>query len=947
MSTINKISVIVTLCCLLSYMTGRTQDISLPADSCGKINLGFYSNPKNAVTGSVTTIKGQTLMKPVSSLSLSLVGKLTGLNTLETGSELTHENIVKIIRGLSSINGNEPLLILDGIISPISFMDYMNPEEIESISILKDGSSLAIYGIQGATGAIVVTTKRGNLGPIKVNAWYQSSLQQMNKQPLLVSSAQYARLRNEAGINDGLGTYSQFSQDQINKFSKGNDPMYPNNNWYDMFMHKFTSMQQAGFSVQGGNNRVKQYSVINYLHQSSPFIIADEPQRKYDPTPSVDRVSIRSNFDVKFNKYVSAYMLLNGMVEVDYGSPHANSSIYHGIITTPSAMYGPLTPETISDTGEITKQSNQVVTYEGNEWPVYGLLNRSGYKRDLNSWVYTQTGVTLDLGFLTKGLSLKGLMAYQMYGVNETNTTQNFERYVRSANYSQLDFTKYLTYENTPLAYSKKFTFKYNLSLSGMADYQRTFGEHAIRASAFYYYSKQETETMSGLGIFPYLHETVGLTALYSYRSRYFLKGDIGYSGSEQFAPNYRYIATPAISASWVVSKENFMSSLKWLTLLKLRASYGVNANDQLGGNRYLYADYISSWGAEGLRGNPELSAEKIKKQNFGIDLELFGSVSLSADWFYHRCDNMLVSSGLIPEYQTIPLEYYPKLNNGKMKNQGFEIEVGYNDRLSPNVSVFAKAGFSFARNKVITINELAHNDYAYPLRAEGYSVGQPWGYLINYENGNGIFNSKAEMGASELTYSSMVAPRVGDFIYQDLNNDGKINEGDLAPIGHPRYPEIFYNFNGGVQWKNFDVNFLLQGTADASVFISGTGVFEYASQGSYTDMHLNAWTPDRYAAGEKIDYPALSLTQSSNHVANTFFQRNASYLKLRNLEIGYSLSDAIAHKVKAENIRFSLSGQNLLTIDRMHTKYIDPETGTMDTFQPYRVYTIGVKCTF
>ena len=935
------------ICTLLSWMTGRAQDRSLPADSCEKVNMGFYSYPKNTVTGSVTTIEGKTLMSPVSNLSFSLVGKMTGLNTLETSSELTRANVIKIIRGYSSINGGEPLLILDGIITPLSFMEYMNPEEIESISILKDGSSLAVYGIQGANGAIAISTKRGNLGQVKVNAWYHHSQQQMTKQPSFVCSAEYAQLRNDAAYNDGLEIFSQYTPDQIELFASSNDPRYPSNNWYDMFVNKLTSMHQAGFSVQGGNSRVKHHSVVNYLHQSSPFIIADEPKRKYDPAPSINRVSIRSNFDVKFNDYLSAYMLLSGMVNVDYGSPHANSSVYHGIVTTPSVMFGPLTPETMSDDGEITPQSNQVVTYEGNDWPVYGLLNRSGYRRALGSWVNTQTGVTLDLGFLTEGLTLKGLMAYQMYGVNETVTYQDFERYVRSADYSQLSFSKYLTFENTPLGYSKNFSFRYNLSLSARADYQRTFGSHSIQATGFYYYSKQETETMSGLGIFPYLKETFGLTALYGFRDKYFVRTDIGYSGSEQFHPDSRYSVIPAISAAWIVSEEDFMAGMDWLTLMKLRASYGVNANDQLGGNRYLYADYITSWGVEGLRGNPRLSAEKIKKQNFGIDLGLFGSVSLSVDWFYHRCDNMLVSSGLIPEYQTIPLAYYPKLNNGKMENRGVEIEVGYNERWSQDISVFAIAGFSFTRNKVIKVNELAHNDYAYPLRTEGFCIDQPWGYLIDYDNGNGIFNSQVEIGASELTYSSMVAPRVGDFIYKDLNKDGVISEGDLAPIGHPRLPEIFYNLNGGVQWKNFDISFLLQGTANASVVIGGIGVYEYAAQGSFSDLHMNAWTPERYAAGEKIDYPALSQTQSANHVSNTFFLRDASYLKLRNVEIGYSLSSAIAQKVKAESIRLSLSGQNLLTIDRMHTKQIDPETGTMDAFQPYRVYSVGVKCTF
>lgn len=945
MKNMNKIINILTVCGLLLCTTGKAQDISLPADSCEKIDMGFYSSPKPAITGSVSTIKGQSLMNPVSNISFSLTGRFTGLNQLETYSELTRAGFVRYIRGLSTINGNEPVLILDGIICPLSILEYMNPEEIESISILKDGSSLAVYGIQGSNGAIVVTTKKGETGKLKVSAWYQFSLQQMTKQPMFVSSPEYARLRNEAGVNDGLGAFSQFTQEQIDKFASGDDPLYPNNNWYDTFVNKLTSMQQAGISVRGGNDRVKHYSVINYLHQSSPFIIADEPGRKYDPTPRVDRASIRSNFDVKLNNYLSAFLLLNSTIRVDKTSMTlSNSSIYNRILSIPSTMYGPLTPVELDDYGEETPKSNQVITYDGEDYPVYGILNRSGFNRALNSWINTQTGVKLDLGFLTDGLSLSGVMAYQMYGTNLTNTYQDFGRYVRSANYSELEFTKYKTFENTPLSYSKNSSFRYILSMTARADYQKTFGDHAVQASAFYYYSKKELEAMSGLKMLPYLNETVGLTALYGYRNKYFVKADIGYSGSEQFHPDHRYIATPAISAAWVISGEDFMSGMDWLSLLKLRASYGVNANDQLGDDRYLYADYIRSNGAEELRGNPRLSAEKIKKQNYGIDVGLFGSVSLSVDWFYHHCNNMLVSSGLIPAYQTIPLAYYPKLNNGEMENHGFEIELGYHDRITQDISVFAQAGFSFARNKVIAVNELAYANYFYPLRSEGYSMGQQWGYLIDYRNGNGIFNSQQELDESGLRYSAMVSPRVGDFIYQDLNKDGVIDEGDQAPIGHTWVPEIFFSLNGGVQWKNFDFNFLLHGVTNTSV---STGSYESTAQGVFNDQHMNAWTPERYAAGEKTDYPALSLTPSANHVANDFFIMDRSFLKLRNVEIGYSLPLSVAKKIKAENIRFSLSGQNLFSIDRMKSKYMDPETGTMGAFQPYRVYSAGIKCTF
>jgi len=958
MKILNKTIGIMTVCSLLLCMMSRAQDMSVPTESTQDmsaptdngeiIDLGFYSNPKIAFTGAATTLAGQSLMKPVSNTALSLVGRSTGLSTVVTGWEPTRSSIYMTIRGLSTVNATTPIFIVDGVISPLSIVNYMNPEEIESISFLKDVSSLAVYGIQGANGAIVITTKKGGSETLKVNAWYYQSMQKMSRQPQFVSAAEYAQLRNEAGFNNGLGAYSQFSQEQINHFASGDNPLYPDNNWYDMYIRKIRTMEQAGFSVQGGKDKIKHYSAINFLHQASPFVIEEEAERKYDPTPRVDMISIRSNFDVKLNSYLSAFLLMNGMLRVDkYASAVSDVEIYNRSITTPPVMYGPLTPvETVSSTGEFSPESNRTTTYEGEDYPLYGLLNRGGYSRVMNSWIYTQAGVTLDLDFLTKGLSLTGLMSYQMYGSNGSTTTQNYERYIRSNNYSELAFTKYKTFENTPLAYGKNSLFSYSQSLSFRAQYERTFGDHAVQATAFYYYTKQEKENWASLGFLPYMNETVGLTALYGFRSKYFLKGDIGYSGSEQFHPDYRFISTPAISASWVVSGEDFMAGMDWLTLLKLRASYGVNANDQLGSGRFMYADNNRA-GVEGARGNPRLSAEKIKKQNYGIDLELFGPVSLSVDLFYHRCDNMLVSSGLIPVYQTVPLEYYPKLNNGSMENRGIEIEAGYNGRLSRDISAFAIAGFSFTRNKVLRVNELPYNDRFYPRRTEGFSMGQQWGYQVDYRNGNGMFNSQQEIDALLLNYTSMVAPRVGDFIYRDLNNDQVIDEGDLAPIGYPWVPEIFYSLTGGLQWKNLDFNFLLQGVANTSVTLSGIGIYENAAQGVFSDLHLNAWTPERYAAGEQIDYPALSLTTSANHVPNSFFIINRSFLKLRNVEIGYSLPASMAQKIKTENIRFSLTGQNLFSIDRMKSKYIDPETAAMATFQPYRVYSLGIKCTF
>jgi hypothetical protein len=248
-------------------------------------------------------------------------------------------------------------------------------------------------------------------------------------------------------------------------------------------------------------------------------------------------------------------------------------------------------------------------------------------------------------------------------------------------------------------------------------------------------------------------------------------------------------------------------------------------------------------------------------------------------------------------------------------------------------------------QNKVLRVNEAsAGDDYAYPYRTEGFRAGQQWGYLIDYSNGNGMFNSEGEKTASGLTYS-FGTPRVGDFIYQDLNNDRIIDDKDLAPIGYSRYPQIYYNLNGGLEYRGFELSFLFQGTAQASVTVAGA--YENAGQGVFNDIHQQAWTQERYAAGEKIAYPALSLTTSTNHVSNSFFVMDASYLRLRNLEIAWTLPASLSRKIASEKIRIACNAQNLFTIDRMRSKYIDPENGAMNVFQPYRVYNIGISLNF
>lgn len=919
-----------------------------PHDMGGEVNLGHKYYNKESITGAVSVVSGEVLDKtPSNVLSDTYEGRLPGLTVINNIAELTfygYGNHSRLIRGHSSINGNNPQMIIDGVIAPTQYIEFISPKEIESISVLKDASSAAAFGIQGASGIIIVTTKRGYEGKLHVEAYADQSFQQMTRRPQFINSVSYARLRNEAGERDGLGSYSQFSPDEINLFETGNDNRYPNNNWFDQYIKEVVMRQRAGVNVTGGTNKFRYYSNLSFTHQGEPLIITDEKDRKYDPTPKTYVGNFRSNMDIQFNDHISGYMRLTGNVKRELlAGGYMGWSIYNNIFYQPPTMYGPLSPVN-EDKPEL---SEQVVTVDDLDNPVYGMLNRAGYRTVIETNVIAQAGVKVDL---TEGLSMSGGLAYQTYVRNETGTNQSYVRVMRKDDYSTLDnFTRYKTFQNTPLSYNKGSVFFYYLNIKGSIDYNRRFGDHCIDASLHTFYLKHETESGgSSSNVLPYKRQNFGFSALYGYKDRYFLRTDAAYSGSEQFHPDKRYMLTPAISAAWIASKEDFFQS-NFISLLKFRSSYGINANDQISGLRFLYLDNIRYDGSEAQIGNPKLEAERIRKLNLGANLGLLNMFTVDFDYFMNNVNNMLInSSAKIPSYQGVPLQYFPRLNEGEMENKGFEVSFGFNKHLSKDLSLFAKANFMQTKNKVININESPLGDeYAFIYRTQGYPIGQIWGYEIDKRNGNGIFNTVEELNNSSLTYSFGV-PRVGDFIYKDLNNDGVIDQEDLAPMGNPTVPQQEYSIVGGFKWKKWDFSFLFHGVRKWSQMLSGgLGINESLGRGIYSDIHLKAWTPERYASGETISFPALSLSPSTNHQSNDFFLADRSYFRLRNIELAYTLPEQLSKKIHSEKIRMAFTIQNLLTFDNMKTKNIDPEIGAMNTFQPYRVFNIGINANF
>lgn len=940
-------------------------EISLSKDVHNKeeiIDFGYYSQRRESIGESVSTTRGEELAGvPVANLSMTFAGKLAGLQTQETYSELSRARNSLWIRGASVARNVDPLVVIDGIITSYNSaqtLEYISAGEIESISVLKDATAQALYGIQGGNGVIVIKTKRGHKGKLKIQTRLDQSFQQAAYTPTIYSSAEYARMRNQAALNDGLGSNYLFSEQALRNFESGESTeLYPNNNWYDYFVKDIASMQRLGVNVSGGNDKVVFYSNVNLMHQGGYF---NTDQERYDPNPRNIWVNYRSNVDMFLNKYLKAYVRLSGNIKREHTPGVGNETIYSSIFDLAPSVYGPLTPEVVDPgSGEIIDEGGEVVTTERIQSPTYGMLNRTGYVNHTVTNINSQFGLNLDLAFLTKGLSLEGVFAYQTNSVGSLSTTQDYERWIRTNDFENLEFIKKGGELNTPLSYGKSHQYYYHITYRGILNYARNFGEHEIGGVAYGVYQNLTKADVTPPNLLPYNRISSGFMGRYGFDNRYFVKAVLGYSGSEQYPSNTRFTITPAVSLNWNISNEVFMKEIDWLSNLSLRGSVGKTANDQSGLARYPYLDNVTLQGGgpigslqylinENQVGNPNIEAEVAVKQNIGLEIGLWEELSFSIDVFKEKMNNMVVrANATIPLYQGIPLNNYPIVNTGVFENKGYELAVNYRKTVTSDFSFTIGGFFTDVKNTVVNSNETQRaDDYVYGKRIDGFPFGQEFGYLVDYSNGNGFFNSQEELENANLDYA-IGTPRVGDLIFKDLNNDGTIDERDEAPIGVGSVPRISYAIVGGVSIKSFDIKLHFQGVGQYSSIIGGRGIWETSSDGVFGELHRNAWTQERYDNGETITWPALSLSQSVNHVANDFVSFDRSYLRLRNIELGYSLPENVLKSLSINTLRLSFNGLNLLTWDKMKVSDFGPEGGQFGSFPVYKVYSLGLNIEF
>ncbi|MHB1178035.1 MAG: SusC/RagA family TonB-linked outer membrane protein [Daejeonella sp.] len=942
--------------------------------------VAYGTQKKVSVTGAVSSIGTKELKQSSSAtLAAALAGRLPGLTSIQSGGgQPGRDDATMYLRGAATTNGRSPLILIDGV--PRDNIRTIDANEVASVSILKDASATALFGVRGANGVILITTKRGVEGKPELNVSSEQSYSSFTREPERLHSLDYMKLRNEAAANDNI-TPLPFSQAVMDKYANplaGLDPkdpdyaekakirnyMYPDHDYYRELISRYAPQTRINTNASGGTDRVSYFVNAAFLHQGGNLNTQSKSVLGYDPASKMDRFNFRANLDYRIAKSLKSFLNIGSYIE-QVNMPAAwlygggNTGWMMSDLLYQAQTILPITPGPTTIAG-FGVAPGQIVDPGYMDRSAFEIMNRFGYRNEVRSNLNSSFGLNWDLGnTVTKGLSVKGMISYDSRSTTATQGSKSERLYLAEVNpvTDQLSYAVKRSDERL-LSLSKGVDSRYTINMQASLNYDRKFGEkHNVGGMILGQRDYWETPG----GQIPFNVLGVAARATYRYDNRYLAELNMGYNGSEQFAPGKRYGFFPAISVGWVAGNEDFLKENSIITNLKFRASYGKVGNDQMGGARFLYQSNITLGGGplgslglgqginQGLLGNPDISWEVAKKQNYGIDLQLLKRLDITFDYFLENRSSILISRGTVPEFQGVPLGNIPKVNMGLVDNHGYEFELTYNKPLAKDLFLILRGNYGYNQNIVKFMDETIRDEsYSSRYTGTGYPLGQPFGYKIDYSNGNGYFNSKQELDdyLAKTTYG-FGAPRVGDFKYLDLNGDGVISDKDQVAIGNSNIPSVSYGLTLNLQYKSFDFTTFFQGVSKYSSNYAQQGVYEYIIRGTYFGYHKSAWTPERYANGEKITYPALSTRSNTNHVANDFFIMDRSFIRLRNIELAYTLPKETLKVIGIQRLRVYASAQNLFTWDKLRMNHLDPENNSSLGYPVTKMTNFGASITF
>jgi TonB-linked SusC/RagA family outer membrane protein len=951
--------------------------------------VAYGKQKKVTVTGAVSSVTNKEIVKSTNAdFQTSLYGRLPGLSIQQTTGMPGKENVSMYLRGIATFGDSSPLILIDGV--PREGLGNLDNNEVENVTILKDAASTAVFGVRGANGVILVTTRRGEEGKTQLSATASYSMQSIIYKGYRIHSWDYAKLINLRNENSGIA--DAYNDWQIGQYESGADPVFfPDRDVWSDYTKKFAPQYKVDVNASGGNKRAKYFVNASYVKQDGIFKHLPASQLGYDPSFGMQRLNYRSNIDYKISKNLSASINVSGyfsktrMIPWDDGMewsdpnfdhPWITLSVMGGLDRTTPTLPGPGIPaNTVDNNGNPLPEGGWIVeTYQS-----YPRLNFAGYIDQFQSSLNTSTGLEYNLGWLLPGLTAKAQGSFDVSSMGWLKASRFYNSYSyylakspeeksyffqREWNGSFHNDSALWFYPNGGRGQSSYYRINGQASLN----YDNTFAEkHEVSAMLLAQRDYNVSNGSSSLYL-PYNMIYFSARATYSYDKRYTVEVNLGYNGSEQFAAKHRWGLFPAVSVGYAVSQEpwfrnNIESDL--IDYLKLRASYGIVGNDKIGSQRFLYLDDMSvstggviptlgrgNYIKQGMVGNENLTWETSAKQNYGVDINFLRDFQFSFDWFKEYRNNILLTRQTIPEVQGILTEYLPKANMGAMENHGYEITLNYSKYV--NDWTFQIGGsYAFARNKILNYDEVARptgdKNYLYPYQTTGFSYGQSWGLQVDYSDGagNGFINNDEDLAKYSKMYSSggyVPDAFLGDWKYKDQNGDNKIDDKDVVPIGYSwAVPEITYSGTVRIGWKNFDISALVQGVAHKSSYL----VVGVESDGYFTgEWQMHSWTPQRFANGEKITYRALSTRALSSAEYCDYLLNDLSYTRLKNLEIGYTIPASWAAKIGLKSARFSIGGENLWTLSHLKAKIIDPESSLPNSYPMMRTINFAVNVT-
>ena len=955
----------------ISYVGYKTQETSVNGKTLLEVVLkedtelldevvvvGYGAQKKESVVGAISQVSSKELLaSPAANVSQAIAGKIPGVITTQTSGAPGQDDTKINIRGRATFAGDgSPLILVDGVERTFS---QIAPDDIETISVLKDASATAVYGVRGANGVMLITTKRGRDQKPEVNLTANWQIQSPTRSDTYLDSYQSVVLLEEALKNDGLP--SQFSANDIEMYRKsaagelsGLDAMlYPNVDWYDEVLKKSAPAQRYNVSVRGGTKRMRYYASAELYDQKG--LIKELSQDMYgnSSSPSYRRYAFRANMDLFLTKDLTFSVNFGTRFEERRGSNTSESSTFSQTFYEMNHTPGWLFPVSYEvQNGESTKTlyggSSQ---YQSN---IVAALAKGGYYRATNTINETNFILDYKMDWLTKGLSAKGMVSFDYDSYYKKMFKADFATYELNDrdNYESMDAYNQFNSDGE-LAYSKENSTTYKLYMEAQVNYARQFGKHDVTAMVLYNqndyrYNSELAKRYQGL---------VGRVT-YGYDDRYLAEFNAGYNGSENFLQGKRFGFFPAVSLGWRISNEEFMAgTAQWLNNLKIRASYGEVGNDIYTVNgtaqRFLYEEkwsqvsnayYFGSSGKTGIYESqyPNLGVtwERAHKYNVGLEFGLWnGLLNGNIDVFYEKRNDILTSYLTRPQWVGVALAAG---NLGETKNSGYEIELKHNNRINEDLSYNVGLTYSHARNEIISMDE-PELKTAYRKR-EGNPISQYFGLIAEG------FVTQADLDNPDFPVSTFGTVKVGDLKYKDANGDGFIDDRDESRIGYSDIPENTYALSLGVNYKGWGFSVMFQGVDHVSRYYDAEAMYAFVSGGKVKEHHLERWNPAQSEAYnlQHANYPLLHYDNYGDHNqrTNSFFLKNGSFVRLKNIELSYTLPENWSKVAGMSNCRLYVNANNLITWDHLNN-LTDPESNGSNRYPIMKTVNFGVNIKF